>query len=313
MHLPEDIAAQIEEICKDWTGPRLQDAAHRLMSEYREKGPSPLLDEPMVAAYLAIRAPATYAAVLAVLAEAKIRIPGLNPTSVLDLGSGPGTVAWAVREVYGEPTSFRAVEAHLEFINAGRRLYPGIEWLRGDLTQASALPPARLVTASYALGELSPAARSRLIDLAWGAAGHAFILIEPGTPDGFNVIEAARRQLLEAGATIAAPCPHSMACPLANGDGGWCHFSRRLSRTRRHRLLKDAERGWEDEKFAFLVATRLDAEPAGVRVLGHPTQSKISIRFEACTDKGEFEGLEIPRRDKEAWKLARKLEWGDGF
>jgi ribosomal protein RSM22 (predicted rRNA methylase) len=312
VNLPETIQSAIDAMCTQWPGADLREAAQELMSTYREGGTAPKLDDAMVVAYLAIRAPATYAAASVVLSEAIRRIPALAPRTALDLGSGPGTVAWAVDELFPDLDSIRAVEYHPGFIKAGRSLAPRVEWLGGDLKSASVLPPADLVTASYSLGELAPAIRERVLGLAWEATAQALVVIEPGTPAGFKTLEAMRGQLLAEGATIAAPCPHELDCPLAAGPG-WCHFSRRLARTRRHRLLKEGERGWEDEKFCFLVATRLEADRPGIRVLGHPQQSKVSVRFEACTAEGNFEGLEVPRRDKDSWKVARKLEWGDGF
>ena len=50
----------------------------------------------------------------------------------------------------------------------------------------------------------------------WQRRGQALVLIEPGTPQGFARIRAARAALIEAGAHIAAPCTHDNACP----DGG---------------------------------------------------------------------------------------------
>ena len=47
------------------------------------------------AAYLAVRLPATYAAISRVFAEIKLRAPQEEITSLLDLGAGPGTALFA--------------------------------------------------------------------------------------------------------------------------------------------------------------------------------------------------------------------------
>ncbi|KAF9601328.1 hypothetical protein IFM89_018756 [Coptis chinensis] len=51
-------------------------------------------------AYVASRMPAVYSACHRVLKEVKRRLPGFAPKSVLDFGSGTGSVLWAIREVW---------------------------------------------------------------------------------------------------------------------------------------------------------------------------------------------------------------------
>jgi ribosomal protein RSM22 (predicted rRNA methylase) len=53
-----------------------------------------------VAAYLAYRAPATYAAAAAVFRQAALQRPGWAPRSLLDAGAGPGAAAWAARAMW---------------------------------------------------------------------------------------------------------------------------------------------------------------------------------------------------------------------
>ena len=50
------------------------------------------------AAYLAVRLPATYAAIQRVFAEIKLRARRQEIASLLDLGAGPGTVLFAAAE-----------------------------------------------------------------------------------------------------------------------------------------------------------------------------------------------------------------------
>ena len=127
--------------------------------------------------------------------------------------------------------------------------------------------------------------------------------------EGFERSQA----LIEAGASILAPCPHQAPCPLAAPD--WCHFSQRLARSRDHRLAKGAEVPFEDEKFSYLVVARpaVQALTPTPRVLAPPHMAKPGIDLKLCTLDGRAEATFVPRRDKPAYAIARRLDWGDAL
>ena len=93
----------------------------------------------------------------------------------------------------------------------------------------------------------------------------------------------------------------------------WCHFSVRLERSRDHIRLKGATLGYEDEKFSYLVVTRPGlGRPATGRVLRQPEENKFSVTLTVCDANGASRKV-IASRDRPAFKLARKLRWGDRF
>ena len=207
--------------------------------------PTLLADDLQRAAYLAVRMPATFAAVVAALGWTREVCDNehLGIRTMLDLGSGPGTALWAAAEVFPTLASATAVERDPRLIEIGRKLSAhsgdavlrNAHWLRGDLTlglNKDVLPPGTwdLVVCSYALNELAAAQRAELLRQAWARTAKLLVVVEPGTMAGFANILAARTLLLGAGATLAAPCPNSLACPMANG-GDWCHFAARVERT----------------------------------------------------------------------------------
>ena len=76
------------------------------------------------------------------------------------------------------------------------------------------------------------AGQIEVLKKAWDAA-KVLVIVEPGTPRGFENILKAREQLIQWGGKMIAPCPHVKQCPMKDK---WCHFSVRLERTREHRL-----------------------------------------------------------------------------
>ncbi len=269
-------------------------------------------------AYALARLPATYAATTAVLSEARARAPDFAPRSLLDAGCGPGGGSWAAIGAWPGLEAVRWVDASGPFLDlAGRLAAAGpaplgrAETRRGDLS-GEALPTADLVLASYVLAELPASRQAEVATRLWEACEGVLAIVEPGTPAGYARILEARRVLLQAGATLLAPCPHANDCPLAEPD--WCHFTVRLPRSRDHQIAKAAEVPFEDERFAYLLAARpgVAVAPAAARILAPPKASKPGIAFKVC-GLGGLEQRFAPRRDKTAYATARRRGWGDAL
>jgi len=286
-----------------------------LSRTYVAGGSSPLEAGLAHAAYLAIRLPATYAAVRATLGM----IPGGlrdGVRSALDLGAGPGTATWALRDAC-HLDSVLQVDRSAAMLSLAARLAervtdaaaPTVTGRTADLGRGGPWPAADIAVAAYSLAELDGAGRRALVSAAWAAAP-IVVLVEPGTPDGFGRIHDARRLLLDAGAALVAPCPHGDVCPMHATPGEWCHFAVRVPRTRRHRQLKGGTLGYEDEKFACLVVTRLPvSEPGGSRILRHPRIDKGRIGMLVCAPT-TAQPIVVTRHDPR-FRAARKTSWGD--
>jgi ribosomal protein RSM22 (predicted rRNA methylase) len=275
------------------------------------------------AAYAAYRMPATVAAAAAAIGQTRESLPGWAPMSLLDVGAGTGAAAWAALAELPTIRSVTLLEQSAQAADLGRAILARsgsetlrhADWRRWRLAagggQASPpLPAAALITASYLLGELSREQQRDLVKLAMATAP-VIIFIEPGTPAGHQRILAAREQLLADGFTVAAPCPHQLACPL-DVPGDWCHFAARVQRSAIHRQAKGGELGYEDEKFSFVAATRnLDDSPPASRIVRQPRQRKNLVFLSLCVRDGTTRQQLVAKRDGPYYRAARKAAWGD--
>ena len=90
----------------------------------------------------------------------------------------------------------------------------------------------------------------------------------------------------------------------------WCHFSQRLGRTALHRRLKSGELGYEDEKFSYVVASKLPVCKAAARIVRHPTVRKGHLELQLCAPGG-LRKETVTRSQGEKYKQARKAKWGE--
>ncbi|SPE36747.1 conserved hypothetical protein [Candidatus Sulfopaludibacter sp. SbA6] len=299
MQLPEHVRRIIDERADAVGFAALKRAADEMSQAYRQ-GRVACLSE----AYLVTRMPATYAASYSVLREVRVRL-GARIASVLDIGAGTGAASLAARAWFPD-AALTLIERDPALSGAARCWLPEAALVTGDVTTIAGLPQHDLVIAAYSLGELRAPIAIRL----WRAARVAMVAIEPGTPQGFALIRGIRKELLEAGARMVAPCPAETPCPIADPD--WCHFAARVERSSMHRRIKDAELGYEDEKFSYVAMAREPVTVAEARVIRRPQHRPSLITIETCTPGG-LQTERVTRRNREAFRRARRLVWGDAW
>nr|WP_202455077.1 small ribosomal subunit Rsm22 family protein [Streptomyces sp. SID8367] len=297
-------------------------AVDRLIANYRGTTPTdaPILrDRADVVAYAAYRMPATFEAVRAALDALAAAAPGRTPTGHLDIGGGTGAAVWAAQDVWPgkRPTtvldwSEPALALGRELASAEPTLASTVTWERARIGASSAPADASLVTVSYVLKELTEADRAAVVDTAARAATDAVVIIEPGTPDGYTRVIEARDRLIAAGFHVAAPCPHSGTCPIVPG-ADWCHFSARVSRSSLHRQIKGGSLAYEDEKFAYVAATRFAPEPAPARIVRKPQIRKGQVLLDLCEVRGALTRTTVTKKHGALYREARDAEWGDAW
>lgn len=266
-------------------------------------------------AYIAARLPATYATVYQVLTELIRRSSGVQVSSLLDIGAGPGTALLAAAAVDLPLLSATMLERDPGFITLGRNLTKEFEhiqqkWICQDLSKEFNAEVHDLVIASYSLNELKERDRLILAEKLWELTGQFLVIIEPGTKAAFESLMKIRQCLLLKGAHLIAPCPHSNICPLAEKD--WCHFSVRVERSSFHRKTKDGTLNYEDEKFSYLIFSKNEFKPCQSRILHRPFKGEGFIKLQLCSKNG-LEEKTITKKNKPEYSYARKIECGDEY
>lgn len=296
----------------------------RLIQRYQADHPA-APGEPIMAtatdatAYAVYRMPATYAAIRTVLGQLPDLQVGPDPLTHLDVAGGTGAALWAVADRWPEIGQQTVLEQSQAAIDFGRRSARAADsesvreasWQSAVLRNDFMLPNVDVITIGYLLSEIDDQLRAAVVRAARQSARQLMIIVEPGTVAGYRRIVAVRDQLIEAGWSIVAPCPHELRCPLQDQQQDWCHFSARLNRSATHRRAKGADLGYEDEKFSYLVAAPQPLpRPAG-RVLRHPWFAKGRVDLQVCARSGEAERITVTKRDRDSYRSARKAAWGD--
>ncbi|MEV7325003.1 small ribosomal subunit Rsm22 family protein [Streptomyces sp. NPDC093970] len=294
-------------------------AVERLIASYRGATPTdaPILrDRADVVAYAAYRMPATFEAVRAALTAFADTAPeGWAPESHVDVGGGTGAATWAVTDTWAGVRPVTVLDWAEPALALGREIAAAspelrdAEWRRARIGAGLTIESTDLVTVSYVLNELDEAARGTLVD-AVATAARTVVIVEAGTPAGYARVIEARDRLVAAGFRVAAPCPHSAACPITPGTD-WCHFSARVSRSSLHRQVKGGSLAYEDEKFSYVAATRLPAAPAPARVVRRPQIRKGQVLLDLCEKDEHLRRTTVTKRHGDLYKAARDADWGD--
>jgi ribosomal protein RSM22 (predicted rRNA methylase) len=320
MELPLPLRRAIDRSLSGTPVTELAAAAAALSRHYRQErrdGGVHIGSNSDALAYLAVRLPATYAAIRASFAAIVEARPDFAPKTALDIGTGPGTAIWAAADCWPELADALLVEASPIFRDCGERLaaqahLPQLTWRIADVaTETIDYAPRDLVILAYTLNELRPDVQLAVLRQLWRLTANVLVIVEPGTPAGWQRILAARSLLIESGARVMAPCPHAGACPLQPPD--WCHFAQRVARSRLHRQAKQASVPWEDEKFSYIAVSRNPAPTAAARVIAHPRKASGRVTLKLCRPDGSAGEQLFSRRDGALFKRASRGTWGSSL
>jgi ribosomal protein RSM22 (predicted rRNA methylase) len=318
MNFPPSLQGALEQLLSSMRHEDMVHNAQALSLRYRTQsgsGSRLVTRDAEAVAYAASRMPATFSAVHDALQKA-LASYGKFPKTLIDAGAGTGAAAWAADAAMTlesilcleREEAMRSTGQAL--MRAGSPVLQSAVWLSRDLCADALNEHAELVIMAYVLNEMAEDKRAAAVQKLWNAAQMMLLIVEPGTPAGYQHLKEARKLLLGMGAHIAAPCPHEKDCPMTEGD--WCHFTCRIQRTQLHRRLKGGEVPYEDEKFAYMAFTRESGRPVQFRILRHPQVRSGHMMVTICGEDG-IKTQTLSRKDGELYKQMRDLGAGDGM
>lgn len=293
MIFPSDVRALLEQTSG------LKQAAADISLRYRMGRDKSLKTATEAAAYAATRMPATLGAVGRAL-ELTLETLETPPETVLDVGAGTGAATLAAQQLLNLKSAV-CLENAAVMRELGQKLVKA-NWRAFDVMADELTETADLVIASYMLNEVSdPIFAARKL---WNATDGVLLIVESALPEAVALLQKIRADLVGQGAFAAAPCPHDKPC------AEWCHFSCRIERSRLHKLLKNGDAPFEDEKFSFLALTKAPVSRCFSRILRHPQIGKNKVGLTLCTADGIVEKT-VFKADKTLYKAARKAKTGD--
>ena len=322
MELPSRLRQAVDSALEGVSLAEITSAADALSQRYRAEvrdGRLHLSDERSALAYLATRMPATYAATRASLAAVAGALPGFSPVAMLDVGAGPARRSGRLRRsglpfpmllmLEASPAMRAWGEQALGFVR------PANDRVARCRHQATVSPSA--ARANWSRWLMFSTNWRRRSATFWSTGygtqtSGVLVVVEPGTSNGWRRILAVRDQLNAAGAHIVGALPARRSLP-AGVSRLVSLCSPRVARSRIHRLAKDAEVPWEDEKFSYLAASRLPAATYGSRVIAPAERASGRVRLKLCQPDGSAVHRLVTRREGDAFREARRSDWGDVF
>ncbi|MBR3613613.1 MAG: hypothetical protein IKL55_00335 [Clostridia bacterium] len=320
MQIPSLLEYAIEKEIEKYNIKELKDAALNLSKRYMENkrtGESFFKTYLDTISYSVIRMPATYSAIRTCL-EKIIELKAFKINSLLDIGSGTGAAEWAALDVFDindivcleREKAMRDLSKNYFSYNEALR---NVKFIEADILKEDLNISKDLCILSYMINELSEENRLKVIDKVLKCTNKVLLIVEPGTPEGFKNIRKIRDYAFEKGYEIIAPCTgFNGRCDIPKDD--WCASSVRVQRTKIHKYLKDAEVGFEDEKFSYVAINvekdELDLKNNIKRILRHPKIQNGRIEVKTCL-QGEIKEEIITKKNKEEFKSLKKKSVGD--
>ncbi|XP_048211675.1 methyltransferase-like protein 17, mitochondrial [Perognathus longimembris pacificus] len=280
--------------------------------------------------YMAARLAGGFAAVSRAFHEIHSRIPEFKPQTLMDFGSGTGSVTWAAHSTWGQSLrEYMCVDSSVAMLNLAEKLLKGGSesgepYISGvffrQFLPVSPKVQFDIVVSAFALSELpSKADRTEVVQTLWRKTNHFLVLVENGTKAGHRLLMDARDLILKGKekssldprpSFVFAPCSHELPCPqLTASPPLACSFSQAY-----HPIPFNWNKKPKEEIFSMVILARGSPEENRWPRMTQPVLKRPRhVHCHLCCPDGRMEHAIITARKhgKDLYRCARVSSWGD--
>lgn len=281
--------------------------------------------------YMAARMDGGFAAVFRAFHEIHARLPEFQPQTLMDFGSGTGSVTWAAHKTWGQSLrEYVSVDSSAAMLDLAEKLLKGGsesgEPCVPGLFFRQFLPVSPkvqfdVVVSAFSLSELPGRAhRAEVVQTLWRKTNRFLVLVENGTRAGHRLLMDARDLVLKGKEKcpvdprpgfVFAPCPHELPCPqLTAAKPLACSFAQ---------AYQPFPFSWnkkpKEEKFSMVILARGSPEkaPRWPRITQPVLKRPRHVHCHLCCADGQGQHAVITARKhgRDLYRCARSSSWGD--
>lgn len=206
MELPKIIQKKVEQKIKNVKLSELRKVSEQISNKYLGNklgtNKSILNNELEALVYSIMRMPATFAANTKVLEYVFRKVSPKEINNIIDIGAGVGTSAWAILKYINNP-NILCIEKQKNMQSLGMYFMKNeqelrnVQWENLDILNDVIDKKADLVTCSYVINEIPKERRLDIVNKIINLTNNVAIIIEPGTPSGFENIKLIKQYAIK--------------------------------------------------------------------------------------------------------------------
>ncbi|XP_045865889.1 methyltransferase-like protein 17, mitochondrial isoform X2 [Meles meles] len=258
-------------------------------------------NESLSLVYMAARLDGGFAAVSRAFHEIQARVPEFQPQTLMDFGSGTGSVTWAAHSAWGQSLrEYLCVDSSAAMLvlaekllkggsESGEPYVPGVFFRQ--FLPVSPKVQFDVVVSAFSLSELpGKADRTELVQSLWRKTSHFLVLVENGTKAGHCLLMDARDLILKG----------KEKSPLDPRPGF---------------VFAPNKKKQKEEKFSMVILARGSPEEANrwPRITQPVLKRPRHVHCHLCCPDGHMQHAVITARQhgRDLYRCARVSSWGD--